>query len=214
MRSLIYVVALGLLSTPALAQNPAPSPAPAAAAPAATGLPSLPPIDPASIPDQCKAVATVPNDAKIATPMLAARIALATCGAEVRFGALKVGPPDFDASIAAMNDAAKPSFDLLDAVASVLTANDATFAPMVQKARRDIFVSMAVRMRNSIPPITMTTVGQPLADHDRAHADLEPKIKPWLDQAKALAPAPAAAPQARLRHTPASTTKVASPTAN
>ena len=30
----------------------------------------------------------------------------------------------------------------------------------------------------------MQTVGAPLAEHDQAHAALEPKIKPWLDAAK------------------------------
>jgi hypothetical protein len=167
MRSLIYLAVLGLGSTSALGQPAAP-------------LPSLPPIDSSSVPPQCAAVSAIPADAKIATPLLAARIALATCGAEVRFAALKLTADD--ASIKALSDAAKPSFDLLDAVAS---ANDDKFTPLAQKARADILVSMAVRMRNSIPPITMTTVGQPLADHDRAHAELEPKIKPWLDQAQA-----------------------------
>lgn len=176
MRSLIYVVALGLVSTSALAQTAAP--APAAPAPA-SGTAPLPPIDAASIPSQCSAVATVPTDAKIATPSLAARVALATCGAETRFAALKLAPDD--ASIQALTDAAKPSFDLLDAVTAT---GDTTFTPLAQKARADILISMAVRMRNSIPPITMTTVGQPLADHDKAHAELEPKIKPWLDQAQ------------------------------
>jgi len=42
---------------------------------------------------------------------------------------------------------------------------------------------MAVRMRNSIAPITMQTVGAALQEHDAAHAAIEPKIKPWLDQA-------------------------------
>jgi hypothetical protein len=56
--------------------------------------------------------------------------------------------------------------------------------PVATKMRSDLFVAMIVRARNSIPPVTMTTVGQPLADHDRAHADLESRLKPWLDQSK------------------------------
>jgi hypothetical protein len=140
---------------------------------------ALPAIDPGSIPAQCQSVATVPADAKIPTPALAARIALATCGAQARFGALKLTPDD--AGVKAISDAAKPSFDLLD---EVIKANDPTLSPIASKARSDLFVSMAVRMRNSIPPITMQTVGTALTEHDQAHAALEPKIKPWLDQAK------------------------------
>ena len=141
-----------------------------------TAMPA--PIDPGSIPAACQGVATVPADAKIATPALAARIALATCGANSRFSALKLTPDD--AGLKALSDAAKPSFDLLD---EVIKANDATLSPIAQKARVDLLVSMVVRMRNSIPPITMQTVGAPLAEHDQAHAALEPKIKPWLDAA-------------------------------
>ncbi len=135
-------------------------------------------IDPSSVPPACQAVATVPADAKIATPHLAARIALATCGANARFAALKLTPDD--AGLKAISDAAKPSFDLLD---EVIKANDPTLSPIAQKARVDLLISMAVRMRNSIAPVTMTTVGAPLAEHDQAHQGLEPKIKPWLDQA-------------------------------
>ncbi len=150
----------------------------ALAQPAAGGAAMPAPIDPGSIPAQCQGVATVPADAKIATPALAARIALATCGANARFSALKLTPDD--AGIKALSDAAKPSFDLLD---EVIKANDATLSPIAQKAKADLLVSMAVRMRNSIPPITMQTVGAPLQEHDQAHQALEPKIKPWLDAA-------------------------------
>ncbi len=140
---------------------------------------ALPPIDPSAVPPPCAAVATVPADAKIQLPALSARIAAATCGAEVRFGQLKLTPDD--AGIKAISDAAKPSFDLLD---EVIKTGDAQATPIATKAKADLYASMAVRLRNSIPPITMQTVGAPLQEHDQAHAALEPKIKPWLDQAK------------------------------
>jgi hypothetical protein len=167
-----YVV-LGslLLGTSLAVAQPA-----AKAQPAAATGPG--PIDPGSIPAQCQAVAAVPADAKIATPALAARIALATCGANVRFATLKLTPDD--AGIKAISDAAKPSFDMLD---EVIKANDPAMTAIATKARADLMVSMVVRMRNSVPPITMQTVGAALQDHDQAHAALEPKIKPWLDQA-------------------------------
>jgi hypothetical protein len=135
-------------------------------------------IDPASVPPSCAAVAAVPADALIPSPAIEARIAVASCGAAARFNALTLTPSDD--SIAALSAAAKPSLDLLDAA---IAAADPVWTPVAQKARADLFLSMAVRMRNSIPPITMQTVGPDLAAHDQAHAALEPKIKPWLDQA-------------------------------
>jgi hypothetical protein len=144
----------------------------------ATSLPRIAFADP-NVPDRCKEVATVPPDAKDDTPKLAAKLALASCGAEARFAALTLAPDD--ASIQALANAAKPSFDLYD---EVIRANDATLSPFAQKERTDLFVSMVVRMRNAIPAITMQTLGPPLAEHDRLHAELEPKLKPWLDQAK------------------------------
>src|SRR5207248_8565589 len=109
----------------------------------------------------------------------AAKIAAATCGARVRFAALKLAPDD--ASVQALATAAKPSLDALDAV---IKANDPFFTPLASRERADLLAGMAIRMRNSIPPITMTTIGQALVDHEKAHADIEAKIKPWLDQAK------------------------------
>ena len=139
---------------------------------------SLPPIDPASVPAACSAVAAVPTDATIPQPAIEAHISLASCGAADRFKSLTVTPDD--AGLAALTAAAKPSMDLLDAA---IAAGDGTWTPVAQKARQDLIASMVVRMRNSIPPITMQTVGPALADHDAKHAALEPKIKPWLDQA-------------------------------
>ena len=133
----------------------------------------------ADVPDACKDVATPPPDAKIETPKTAAKIAGATCGARQRMAQLKLAPDD--ASIQALTNAAKPSLDALDAV---IKSADPVFAPIASRARADLLVGMAVRMRNSIPPITMTTVGQPIVDHEKAHAEIETKIKPWLDQAK------------------------------
>jgi hypothetical protein len=133
---------------------------------------------PPAVPDHCKEVASVPADAQTMRPATAAKISLANCGAEARFAELKLAPDD--ASIQALANAAKPSLDLYD---EVIRANDATLALIATRARADLLIGMAIRMRNAIPPITMQTVGQPLADHVRAHAEIEPKIKPWLDQA-------------------------------
>ncbi len=126
--------------------------------------------------DDCAALGTPPASATIPQPAIEAHIAMAMCQAEHNLDALKVTPDD--QGIAAMTDATKSSFDMLD---DAISKGDAFWSPIATKARAGLHVAMAVRIRNSIPPITATTVGQPLVDHDQAHAALEPKIKPWLD---------------------------------
>ncbi len=150
------------------------------AAPVAFAQPTpATPATPADVPDACKGVATAPPSATITMPGLVAKVSLAYCGANQRFAALKLATDD--ASIAALNDAAKPSFALLD---EVIQTDDQVATEMARRLRRQLLQSMAVRMRDTIPSITMQTVGQQLADLMKAHDDLEPKIKPWLDTAK------------------------------
>jgi len=135
----------------------------------------LPPIDQSVVPPSCAAVAAVPGDATIPQPSITARIATANCGAGVRLDALKISPDD--SSLDAMNAAMKPSFDLLDQAAN---AGDPALATVAATVRSNLYVAMVVRARDSIPTITMTTVGPALAAHDQAHAALEEKLKPWL----------------------------------
>lgn len=138
--------------------------------------PSLAAADPAT----CKSVSAVPADATESQLQLAAKISLANCTAEASFAQLTVTPDD--AGMQALVTAAKPSFDLLD---DVIRSGDPTMTPIAQAARADLLDGMAVRMRDSIAPVTMDTVGAPLALHDREHADIEAKIQPWLAQAQA-----------------------------
>jgi hypothetical protein len=130
---------------------------------------------PAEVPDRCKAVASAPASARIERPALGAKLSLATCSAAARFAVLKLTPDD--ASIKALANAARPSLDLYD---EVIRANDPVLTPVARTARANLLLGMAVRMRSSIPPITMQTLAQALANH----AEIELKIKPWLDQAK------------------------------
>ncbi len=135
----------------------------------------LPPIDPSAVPPSCAAVAAIPSDATISQPSITARIATASCAAGVRLDALKISPDD--SSLDAMTTAMKPSFDLLDQAAN---AGDPALAAVAATMRSNLYAAMVVRARDSIPAITMTTVGPPLAAHDQAHATLEDKLKPWL----------------------------------
>ena len=108
----------------------------------------------ADIPESCKSVATAPASATIPMPGLIAKVSLAYCGAKERFAALKLAPDD--ASMKTLMDAAKPSFDLLDAV---IQANDPVASETAKRLRSALLVGMAVRMRLTIPSITPTTVG-------------------------------------------------------
>jgi len=59
--------------------------------------------------------------------------------------------------------------------------DDPFWSPIAQRARAALHVAMAVRMRNSVPPITATTSTAELNQHDQAHTALEPKLKQWLE---------------------------------
>jgi hypothetical protein len=134
---------------------------------------------PQYVPGPCERIGTPPASATIPQPAISALISLAMCEAELRFDALRLTPDD--ASMIRLNEAAKPSFALLD---QAIQSHDPVLMPAAMKARRDLYVAMAVRMRNSIPPITSTTVGPALAAHDEAHDELERKLTVWLGAAR------------------------------
>jgi hypothetical protein len=146
----------------------------------ALAAPNLSPIDGKSAP-ACSQFAEIPADAKIDKPAYEQHISFAHCAASSKLSAL-AGLADDDAGMKSVQGAIDPSVAMLD---EVIKAGDAQYAIIAEALKAQLWVAAAVRMRNSIPPITMTTVGEPLADHDRRHAALEPKIKPWLDLAAA-----------------------------
>jgi hypothetical protein len=126
----------------------------------------------------CSALAA-PASATEPRPGIAAKISMASCQAEAALAALHITPDD--AGAAAIVAATKPSFDLFDAA---IQAGDSTLTPIAREARADLLVGMAVRLRASAAPMTMEHLAQATADH----AAIEPKVKPWLDQAQAKAP--------------------------
>ncbi len=138
--------------------------------------PALPPIDNASLPPSCTQIAVVPGDAAIPRPAIFARISGASCAAMARLSALQLHADD--ASVAAINEAVKPSLELYQ---SAIAQNDPVLTPIARAALADLYVSMAVRLRNAVPSITMSTVGAPLAEYVKAHAFVESKIGPWLE---------------------------------
>lgn len=117
-----------------------------------------------------------PASATIPRPGIASKISTANCMAEEKLNALHLAPDD--ASINAVNDATKASFDMFEAA---IQAGDATLTPIAQQAKADLYQSMVVRMRASAAPMTMEKFAQATADH----AAIESKIKPWLGKASA-----------------------------
>ena len=146
----------------------------------ALAAPNLAPID-TSKASSCASSAQIPADAKIDKPAYEAHISFAHCAAAARLQGL-ANVNDDDAGMKAVADAIEPSVAILD---DVIKAGEPQYVVIAEALKAQLWVAAAVRMRNTIPGITMTTVGEPLADHDRRHAALEPKIKPWLDQAAA-----------------------------
>src|SRR5258708_31172654 len=144
----------------------------------ALAAPNLAPID-TSKASSCAWAAEIPADAKIDKPAFEAHISFAHCAASARLQAL-ANVADDDAGMKAVQGAIEPSVAILD---DVIKAGDAQYTVIAEALKAQLWIAAAVRMRNTIPGITMTTVGEPLADHDRRHAALEPKIKPWLEHA-------------------------------
>ncbi len=147
---------------------------------AALAAPALSPIDTSAAPN-CSGVSTIPADAKSDKPAFEAHISFAHCAASTRLAAL-TNVSDGDDGMKAVQGAIDPSVAVLD---EVIKAGDPQYTVIAEALKAQLWVAAAVRLRNSIPPVTPTTVGEPLADHDKRHAALEPKIKPWLDQAAA-----------------------------
>jgi hypothetical protein len=146
----------------------------------ALAAPNLSPIDKSAAPN-CGAVAEIPASAKIDKPAFEAHLSFAQCAGAARLAAL-TNVADSEEGMKAVQAAIDPSMAMLD---EVIKAGDPQYTVIGEALKAQLWVAAAVRMRNSIPPVTPTTVGEPLADHDKRHAALEPKIKPWLDQAAA-----------------------------
>lgn len=132
----------------------------ASAAPAPpTGLAPLP----TSLPPRCQPLAHVPASATIPGPTIAAHVSVANCLAEDAMNALSLSPSA--ASIAQLNAAVAPSLALLD---GVIRTGDPYWELVAQDAKRDLYSSMIVRVRRTLP-----------ADDASARASLEPRLTAW-----------------------------------
>ncbi len=142
------------------------------------------PIGPNDPEASCADVAQVPNDARTDTPALAARLSMASCGAEARLRGVTI--TDDAAGIAVVQTALEPSLATFDDVAR---NDDPRFQILAAHARADLLFGAVTRMRASIPSVSAVAKGDELIreDADRAarRAALEPKLAPWISDATA-----------------------------
>jgi hypothetical protein len=130
----------------------------------------------------CEKVATVPSEMRTDTPLLAARLSMATCEASVRMASLTI--VDDDVSLRLIADAAQPSFATFEDVAA---SGDPRWQILAARADADLRFGMVARMRASIPPVPAGETGDALvndlADRAERRARLEPQLAPWTQQA-------------------------------
>lgn len=145
-----------------------------AGAPAAAG--PLTHLDDGMVPPQCRKLGHVPTPTQ--QLVLQQRISIASCMAGVALDNIQRTIVKPSAGIEPLGNAATPSINLLDEVIAVC---DPETAILAQHAKGDIYVSLAVRLRNTVPPDTDVSTPTDLIRHDALRASIEPAVKAWLD---------------------------------
>jgi len=145
-------------------------------------------LDESVVAPACRHYENVPADAPQRV-VLQAKVSIASCTAMIRLNGAQRTLVAPEASRDALSQAARPVLDMLD---DVITAGDPAASILAQAAKANIYDGMAVRLRDTVPPISATTTGEALAQHDRRHAEIEPMLTPWLDHATAANQAVAA----------------------
>lgn len=104
------------------------------------------------------------------------RVSVASCMASIRLDALRsLGKPE--TAIPALANAVAPSIAMLD---EVIAQGDARPQIIAEHAKGDLYVALAVRLRNTVPPVGPLSAGPALKIHDAAHAVLEPSAQAWV----------------------------------
>jgi hypothetical protein len=158
-----------VLSTSAFAQTPQRVPTPVASKPA------LAPIPLDAVPEQCKAIGKQSNTVTV-TVARSARISLASCLVDTRLAALKL--LDCEESVLAVEEAAKPSFEILDGV--IATSDDVTKI-VAERAKAELYNQMTLRMRQTLPSPGVDE--SDVALHNVRKDLLEGLILKWKDAA-------------------------------
>jgi hypothetical protein len=123
-------------------------------------------LDPAMVPEQCRSLAV--------GFALEAKISVASCLA--RLNLADVHPTDTTSSYAALNDAVRPSIQLLD---EVIASGDPTATIEALHTKADLIDGMVVRMRNSAPPSPWNATPEQVELSNQRHDAIEVAIVDW-----------------------------------
>jgi len=158
------------------AAQPAVTPGPPAPARQATPAVNLTPIDLTETPERCHPIAKRAGGANL-LQALSARISLASCLADAKFSELQL--IDGQDSITAMDEAALPSFAMLDEV--VAAATDPVTQVMATHAKAQLLQGMINRMTQTVSTTAATTPeAQQLRETRRAI--MQEQLTPWRDR--------------------------------
>jgi hypothetical protein len=146
-----------------------------ASASAPAGAKPLGHLDNSKIPAECRKLGHAPTPTQ--DLVLQQRISIATCMAGVALDKVQRTIVNPSAGIAPLGDAAAPSILLLD---EVIAYCDPETAILAQHAKGDIYVSLAVRLRNTVPPDTAVSTRTDLVQHAAIRASIEPAARAWL----------------------------------
>ena len=144
----------------------------------ASGGPAHSVIEPRTLDAPCRTLAEVPDDARTVTPTLGATISSANCMAMIRTRALVLKPGP--AAVDALNVAVQPSLSLLDAV---IRTGDVRAQILAEHAKADLYAGLRARLLSLVTPLSPTTTGAALAEHDNRLADLDTLAQPWREHA-------------------------------
>lgn len=133
-------------------------------------------LDDGMVPPQCRKLGHTPTPTQAL--VLQQRISIATCMAGVSLDNVQRTIVKPSAGIEPLGNAAAPSITLLD---EVIASCDPETAILAQHAKGDIYVSLAVRLRNTVPPDTDVSTRSDLIRHDALRASIEPAARAWLD---------------------------------
>ena len=135
-------------------------------------------LDEGLIPPACRSYEKLP-DTTSPRVELEAKVSIASCMAAIRLAGAQRTLVEPGPARQALDDAARPAIELLD---DVIGAGDPVASIIANSTKANIYVGMIVRLRNTVPPISATTVGPALAAHDQHHAEIEPMVTPWVDR--------------------------------
>ena len=136
-------------------------------------------ISPSSVEAPCRALITVPMDARSLRPTTSATISAASCLADVRLRAVAMRP---DAATAqALEAAIQESVGMLDAV---IQTGDVSAQILAGHARADLYAAIAVRLASLAPPLGPDLAGYPLTQRLVIVAQLDNLARPYRDRAR------------------------------